>query len=250
MLTPCVHMPEVDSTNAEAMRRAAAGETGPLWIVAERQISGRGRSGRPWASMPGNLFASLLVPLDAAAPLAPRLSLIAGVALHDAIVALAGGACVPGLVLKWPNDVLVGGAKLAGILIDATQISGKSLAVVGIGLNLVAAPATIDRRATAFSEVAGRAPLRDEALAAIDAAFWRWFVNGFSDQGFAVEREDWLAASLPPGSELTINAHEGVMSGRFSGLDGDGALLLTDTKGFTRRYTYGDVTLASEQEMS
>ena len=101
-----VHLPETDSTNAEAMRRALAGEAPPLWVLADRQTAGRGRAGRAWASQPGNLFASLLVSTSCPPALAGQLSLVAGVAAIDAIRRAAGQAPPAGLRLKWPNDIL------------------------------------------------------------------------------------------------------------------------------------------------
>ncbi len=121
-----VHLEEVDGTNAEAMRRVLAGERGPLWISADRQLSGRGRSGRIWTSAPGNLFASVVATLDCQPAAAGQLSLVAGVAVIDAI-RRAGD--VPGLRLKWPNDILVGMAKAGGILVEstvATRTTGDS----------------------------------------------------------------------------------------------------------------------------
>src|SRR5215472_12224070 len=105
---PGVVFDEIDSTNTEAMRRAVAGERGPLWIAARRQTRGRGRSGRHWLSEPGNLYASLLITLECQPGVAQQLSLVAGVAVVDAIRTAAGGLGKPeGLRLKWPNDVLI-----------------------------------------------------------------------------------------------------------------------------------------------
>ena len=121
-----VHLDEVDGTNAEAMRRVLAGERGRLWISADRQLSGRGRSGRSWASAPGNLFASVVATLDCPPAAAGQLSLVAGVAAIDAI-RRAGE--VPGLRLKWPNDILVGNAKAGGILVESTSQPGRPATV-------------------------------------------------------------------------------------------------------------------------
>src|SRR5262245_60658958 len=112
-----VTFPTLDSTNAEALRRALAGEMGPLWIVAERQTGGRGRSGRSWLSEPGNLHASLLTVLPVSAPEAAQLSLVAGVAAVDAIRVAMSLPKDDALRLKWPNDVLITRAKAGGILV-------------------------------------------------------------------------------------------------------------------------------------
>jgi BirA family biotin operon repressor/biotin-[acetyl-CoA-carboxylase] ligase len=110
----------VGSTNREALALAEAGETGPLWIVARRQTAGRGRADRRWVSVPGNLHASLLIRLDCPPPTMPQLSLVAGIAVVDAIRHATGGGPA-GLRLKWPNDVLIGQAKCAGILVETSS---------------------------------------------------------------------------------------------------------------------------------
>jgi BirA family transcriptional regulator, biotin operon repressor / biotin---[acetyl-CoA-carboxylase] ligase len=110
---------QVGSTNREALALAACGETGPLWIMARRQTAGRGRGSRQWASVPGNLHASLLTELACTPAVTPQLALLAGVATLDAIREAAPGGPAE-LRLKWPNDVLIGGAKCAGILVETT----------------------------------------------------------------------------------------------------------------------------------
>ena len=110
----------VGSTNRETFALAEAGETGPLWIVARRQTAGRGRADRHWVSVPGNLHASLLVQLNCPPGAMPQLSLVAGVAVVDAIRQATGGGPA-GLRLKWPNDVLIGQAKCAGILVETSR---------------------------------------------------------------------------------------------------------------------------------
>src|SRR5258706_3706096 len=129
------------STNAEVWHRAAKGEHGPLWTPADRQTAGRGRRGRAWISPPGNLHASLLLTQPAAAEHWPQLSFVAALAIHDAVVAVADHL-KPLLAIKWPNDVLLAGAKLAGILIEAE--SGTSAVAVGIGVNCAFHPADTD----------------------------------------------------------------------------------------------------------
>src|SRR5215469_2812357 len=126
------------STNAEALRLARQGERGPLWIAADRQTAGRGRRGRAWISPRGNLYASLLLTEPAAAEHWSQLSFVAALAMHDAVVEIAGDL-KPLLTIKWPNDLLLAGAKLGGILIEAE--SGISAVVVGIGVNCASHPA-------------------------------------------------------------------------------------------------------------
>jgi len=125
-----VILEEAGSTNSEAFARALAGEIGPLWIMARRQSHGRGRSGRQWASEPGNLYASLLQRVVCRQSVVHQLSLVAGVATVEAIVA-AAGAPIAGLRLKWPNDVLIGAAKCAGILPESQMAAASSEAAGG-----------------------------------------------------------------------------------------------------------------------
>lgn len=244
-----LHLAETDSTNAEAMRRALAGEPPPLWVLADRQTAGRGRSGRAWASQPGNLFASLLVSTASPPALAGQLSLVAGVAAIDAIRKVAADQPPAGLRLKWPNDILIGTAKTGGILIESTTLKpgGERLAVIGVGLNLVSAPDALGRAATFLSAHGlSLSPLR--ALCFLAEAMDDWLKTWNDARGFAEVREAWLKRAGPIGEPLTVHAACGLVSGRFAGLNQEGALVLAGPDGRERRFTYGDVMLAAEQE--
>ncbi|MET0567453.1 MAG: biotin--[acetyl-CoA-carboxylase] ligase [Hyphomicrobiaceae bacterium] len=236
---------EIDSTNSEAMRRALAGETGPLWLSANVQMQGRGRSGRSWVSPRGNLYASLLFAPRCTPATVHQLSLLAGIAAHDAIG--SSGAGPPGLRLKWPNDVLMGGAKVAGVL--AESIAGRDgapLAILGIGINLASSPAQSGQAATHLS--AHGIDLEPEAaLDVLDACICRWLAVWDRGNGFAAIRTAWLERAGPEGENLAINAGGGRIEGRFAGLDADGSLLLRDAEGCARRFTFGDVTVVSRQ---
>lgn len=231
----------VDSTNAEAMRRAQAGERGPLWIMADVQSAGRGRSGRNWTSVPGNLHASLLVTLAAPQPKAYQLALVAGVAVFDALGA-AMRAVPPGLRLKWPNDILVDGAKAGGILIESSASSARLAAVIGIGLNVASSPALPDRPATHLA-AHGECPEPSALLEAVADAMGAWLATWDEGRGFAAVREAWLNRAHPIGERMSINTGSERASGAFLGLDPEGALLL-EVEGRVRRFTFGDVSLA------
>src|SRR6185437_573813 len=137
-----LHLRETGSTNADAMRLALKGEDLPLWVIADRQTAGRGRAGRSWVSPTGNLYASLAICCAAPIEKAGQLSLVAGISLFDAIRATTGLAPDAGLRLKWPNDVLLGLAKMGGILVESTSARGSPgfLAVLGFGVNIDNAP--------------------------------------------------------------------------------------------------------------
>jgi BirA family biotin operon repressor/biotin-[acetyl-CoA-carboxylase] ligase len=238
-----VVLDEVGSTNAEALARAASGEVGPLWIVARRQTAGRGRSGRIWASEPGNLYASLIVSLACPPVVVPQLSLLTGVATVEAI-ADAGGGLPAGLRLKWPNDVLIGQAKCAGILAESLAGQTSVTAVIGIGINLAWHPAGLGRTATNLAEHGVRIT-PDDMLAALDGAMQRWLAVWDGGDGFAEVRTAWLAHAGPRGEACTANTGTEQVAGTFLGLDPGGALLLRDRQGQHRTVTFGDVALAA-----
>ena len=234
---------EVGSTNAEAFALAKAGETGPLWVMAHRQTQGRGRSGRVWASEPGNLHASLLQSLACPASAVQQLSLLAGVAVIDAIGAAAGGH-IADLRLKWPNDVLIGEAKCAGILPESHS-SGRAatlVAVVGIGINLAWHPDGLGRSATHLAEH-GVAVAPEEMLECLAGAMQRWLGIWDSGIGFAAIRKAWRERGGPSGETLTVDTGRERISGHFLDLAEDGALVMLDGNGARRRLTFGEVTI-------
>lgn len=241
---PIIDLDEIDSTNTEAMRRIAAGERGPLWITAKVQTAGKGRSGRAWVSDSGNLYASLIIALECEAAVAHQLSFVAGVAVADAIRAEAAPGSLPGLRLKWPNDVLLDGGKLSGMLLESTTDlqTGTLVAVLGIGINIAAPPVDLGR-AIASLGGSGITTDRMKLIRALSTAILHWLTVWNSGSGFEGVRSAWLKRAGPIGEPMSINADRGAVSGQFAGIDRDGALLLTLDHGETRRFTHGDVTL-------
>jgi BirA family biotin operon repressor/biotin-[acetyl-CoA-carboxylase] ligase len=241
-----VDLPEADSTNAEALRRALAGERGPLWVLADRQSAGRGRDGRSWTSLPGNLHASLLFAPGCPVQTAAQLSLVAGVAAVEGLRKAGRLGAGASLRLKWPNDILIGAAKAGGILIESTsQASGSRLAVViGVGINLAAAPQEAGRPATSLA-AHGLALSPREALCFLAEAMHTWIGVWGAGAGFARVREAWLERTGALGEALTVHGPAGPIEGRFAGLDADGALLVIGADGREQRVRFGDVTLAS-----
>ena len=235
---------QLDSTNSEAMRRVAAGERGPLWILAHQQTAGRGRSGRDWASPRGNLAVSLIFRPHCLPANVPQLSLIAGVAAHQALATLwPEGAASRRLRLKWPNDVLIDRAKLGGILVESTSFAGDLVAVIGIGVNIAATPDVLDRAVTSMAEHVANPP-RAEALVALiaerlDACLAQWS----KPAGFDALRSQWLDRAGSIGEAMSVNTGAGAVAGTFAGLDTDGALLLCGANDSRLRFTFGDVTL-------
>jgi len=244
-----LHLGETDSTNAEAMRRALAGERTPLWVLADRQTAGRGRAGRAWASEPGNLFASLAITTACPPASAGQLSLVSGVAAVDALNRAAADHKIAGLRLKWPNDILIGATKTGGILIESTTLKSRDerLAVIGIGLNLASAPQDLGRAATFLSAHGlSLSPMR--ALCFLAETMDGWLKTWNDARGFAQVREAWLKRGGPIGEPLTVHTGGGRVSGRLVGLDEDGALMIAGADGRERRFTYGDVMLGAERK--
>lgn len=239
-----VHIEAVDGTNAEAMRRVLAGARAPLWITADRQTAGKGRSGRTWTSRPGNLFVSYVAAVNCPPAKAGQLSLVAGVAVHDAITR-AGGAA--GLRLKWPNDILIGPAKAGGILIESTVRPGEAgaVAVIGIGLNLVSAPENLGRAAT-FLAQHGLELSPQGALCFLAHTMKDWMTKWDDGAGFVEVREAWLERAGAIGEPLTVHAGATPVSGRFAGLDDRGALLLDSGDGRQLSFSFGDVSLDAQ----
>lgn len=244
MTQPALHFAEIDSTNAEAMRRAASGARGPLWIRADRQTAGKGRSGRTWASETGNLYASLLVTLEAPAPKAYQLSLVAGVAVYDALAGLLADTAA--LKLKWPNDILIASEKAGGILIESTVLSAGEprpllAAVIGIGVNVAFHPDGLDRPVTSLA--AHGLSVSPEALQArIAESMETWLAVWAGGEGFPAVREAWLTRAHPIGERMSINTGSERVAGTFQGLDVEGGLLIDAGAGI-RRFAFGDVSL-------
>ncbi len=233
---------EVGSTNSEALRRAAAGERGPVWLCSTRQTQGRGRAGRSWQDSGHALAASLLFAPSCPVGVAAGLALLAGVAAVDAVRAALPLAAAGRVQLKWPNDVLIGGDKACGILVESCQFPPDLIVIIGIGINMGAAPALQDRSATCLT--AHGASISPEALADLLAkAMEHWLAIWQNGQAFAPIREAWLARAIPLGQSISINTGSGPVMGAFAGLDADGGLLMDDGAGTRARYTFGDVAL-------
>ncbi len=228
------------STNDEAMRLAATGAPAGLVISAREQTRGRGRHGRAWASPPGNLYASVVLRPDCALAAAAQLSLVAGLALGEALVEL--GPPPLDLALKWPNDVLIGGAKAAGVLLEGTgDADGRAAwVVIGTGVNLASHPEDTSYPATClaragFPELTPQAVL-EAYLAALDRWLGRW-----QSAGFGAVRQAWLGRAHRLGGEIRVGLARGELRGRFLDLTDTGSLLLEQAGGRRREIAAGEV---------
>lgn len=234
---------EVDSTNDEARRLIEAGERGPLWIVAQRQAKGRGRLGRDWASPVGNLHASLILNNFGDPAATPQLGFVAGVAAMRALREAAGARS---FALKWPNDLMLDGAKLGGILLECVSVPTGDLrapqapvAIIGVGVNCAMAPRDLPYDASALgsggpSAAALYAHLSDAFVDALDA--WR------DDAGFARIREMWLSQAIGLGAKIRVALARETIEGRFDTIDAIGRLVLSTDDG-ARVVDAGDVIL-------
>ena len=266
----------IDSTSSEAMSRAAAGEAGPLWVVAAHQSEGRGRRGSAWHTPRGNLAASLLLSLDLAPATIATLGFVAGVALARALDVCCGLGASPseaglgpaprdeeggGLLfaepphaevprssleahppfcLKWPNDVMAHGAKLAGILLQTEEIGARRAVVVGIGVNVVATPDGLPYPATSLAALGCRtgAPLLFGAL----SAAWTDVMDVWDDGcGFDRIRELWLARAAGLGGSVAVRSGGGTREGVFETIDDQGHLVMRARDGATHRVSAGEV---------
>jgi len=235
------------STNDEAGRLAAHGAADGTVVWARRQSAGRGRRGRDWQSPVGNLYCSVLMRPAVPMARAAGLSFVAAVAVGDTVAGfLPADARVE---YKWPNDVLVSGAKVAGILLEASAGPGGSAdwVVIGCGVNVAADPAVAGQAVTTLAREAGRAVLVEDVLVALLESLRRWR-GRWDTQGFGPVREAWLARARGLGRNITVRLPREELHGRFDGLDESGALLLRLPDATRRTISAGDVYFDEKAE--
>lgn len=232
-----VWLDRIDSTNEEAKRRAAAGEQGPAWIAAREQTAGKGRRGRSWTGLDGNLFATGLYRLRTEPARAAQLSFAAALAVAEVCESVLDRQLVR---VKWPNDVLVGGRKIAGILLESGQTHGGDLwLAVGIGINLTAHPSGAERPATSFA-AHGVDLDRETALERLVMRFEHWR-SAWAAHGFAGLRDAWITRAFGIGETCEVRLENETISGVFADLAPDGSLRLDLPDGRRRLITAGDV---------
>lgn len=242
----CDFLETVDSTNAEARRRAQHGEAAGLWIWAGSQSQGRGRTGRDWTSVEGNLYASVLLRPQCGLTSAVGLSLLAGVAAFEAVAQeIPDSGTRASLRLKWPNDLMIGQAKLGGILLESFPDSaGAPTIIIGTGVNIAQAPDSLGRPATSLRQhgVETSPPRLLSALAHTTAMWLDIWADG---RGFAQIRQAWLKRAGDIGAPISVKLQSEEVEGQYAGIDASGALLLHVPGQGERRITVGDVFLRS-----
>jgi len=242
----------IGSTNAEAMLRARDGERGPMWFVTSEQTAGRGRRHRPWIAARGNLASSILEVIDVSPAVAATLGFAAGLALEAALQRVSMEASLRSAgsdrmkySLKWPNDVLAGPQKLAGILLEAEAVADNRLAVVvGIGTNVVAAPEGTPTPATSLAALG--IDIGAEELFAVLSDSWADF-RGIWDngRGFGEIRRLWLERATGLGQPVAIRSGGSNLEGTFDTIDESGCMIIRTSEGRRVPVSAGDVYFGS-----
>jgi len=229
----------LSSTNTEALARARTGDAGSLWITARQQTAGRGRHGKEWVSTPGNLYATLLVCDPAAPERAPELSFVAALAVHDAIADRAA-VLRDKLAFKWPNDILCGMQKLAGILIESEVADSRFAVAIGIGVNCMHHPAEVAYPATDLAS-AGAAVAAEDLFFTLSGTMTQRLAQWQRGTGFAGIRTEWLARAQGLGLDIRVRLPGRELTGRFEAIDEHGRLLLRLAEGTMQTIAAGDV---------
>ncbi len=228
------------STNTECLARARAGDSGLLWVTAERQTGGRGRRGRPWVSERGNLYASLLLIDPAPMERLASLPLAIAVAVHQAIRRVLPPGAEP-LEVKWPNDILIGRKKTCGILVEGERLAdGRHAVVIGIGINVSVMPDNPIYPVTCLRDQ-GSAASPEELFAHLFASMAETLDIWDGGQGIAEVTARWRAVACGIGEKITVNLPDRSISGYFAGIDDNGLLMLDTGTGRMMPIAAGDV---------
>lgn len=212
----------LDSTSLEARRRAPLGEPGPRWFIALRQTAGYGRQGRAWRQATGDFAGTLAFKPQAAVSELGQISFIAALAVASALDEYVEPHK---LALKWPNDILIDGAKAAGILLEHIDGDGDALLAVGIGVNIVSAPSDVAYPTARLVDHADQPPSPADLAARIDHHFWA-YMKDWRANGFANIRQLWLTRAKGIGEAITVRLPNEELSGVFEGINESGALIL------------------------
>ena len=227
MYHPVFEYASVSSTNYKARRLIENGERGPVWLRADEQKAGYGRSGKPWYSPVGNLYATFLFAPLCPLVCLPQLAFVAGLAACDTVSSLVGSAhsVEKFCRLKWPNDILCGVAKIGGVLVETISHNNKRFAIIGYGVNITSKPTIKGREFTAMQEL-GASPQPDELLGELDYKLYDYLKVCNNGINFDTIRTRWLRRSFPLGAPISVNISSSLVRGTFAGLTEAGALML------------------------
>ena len=242
----------IGSTNAEALAQARAGERGPMWFVTSEQTAGRGRRHRPWIAPRGNLACSILEVIDASPAVAATLGFAAGLALEAALQKASmeaslrsAGSDEMKFSLKWPNDVLAGRQKLAGILLEAESVAdGRLAVVVGIGVNVVTSPEGTPTPATSLAAL-GVHIGAEELFAALSDSWAHFRAIWDQGRGFGDIRQLWLERATGLGQPVAIQTGNSTVEGTFDTIDESGCMIVRTFSGDLIPISAGDVYFGS-----
>jgi len=236
-----VELGDVASTNLECMERARSGDEGRLWITAVRQTGGRARRGRSWVSEPGNLYSSLLLIDPAPWAALASLPLAVTVAVEAAVSSALPAEAAQTLRIKWPNDLLIGGRKTSGILIEAEQLpDGRRAVVIGCGINVAHRPEAGLYPTTCLAEQGSSVTPQDlfaQLVVTMDSALRLWDQG----RGVAAIRDAWIERAQGIGEPVTVNLPDRQIHGLFDGIDVEGRLMLALPDGSRQTIASGDV---------
>ena len=234
-----LELKSVDSTNTEALRLAADGEAERLWVMADEQRVGKGRQSRTWVSPPGNLYASLLLRPNEPVSRWGEIAFVAGLSVRDAVAGCMGSNGGELVRIKWPNDVLIDGRKVSGILLES---DGIGFLAIGCGINCTRVPPAPAYPATSLArEDIDVSP--SELMGLLADRFSHWLAR-WEQAGFAPVRERWLDKAAGLGEEITARLPSGDIVGRFEAIDDTGQLVLVQGDGTISRISAGEVFFA------
>lgn len=243
------HYSSVGSTNDLALDAFREGRVDPLWITAGEQLDGKGRRGRNWVSPPGNFYGSLLLVDPAPSEALPQLAFVISLALHKALSRALPPTVQDRLTVKWPNDLLYSRKKIAGILMEATHMAGRTGIVIGCGINCTTSPVTAPYPVANFAaegQVISAKAVFQLFSPEVTSVLAEWQAG----DNFASIREAWLRRASGVGEEITVRLNDRELHGLFSGLDAAGRLLLSHSENGTSVISAGDVFMLTRPDQA
>jgi BirA family transcriptional regulator, biotin operon repressor / biotin---[acetyl-CoA-carboxylase] ligase len=216
---------EVDSTNSEAVRLAQAGVNGDFVIWAQSQTAGRGRNSKKWFSEPRNFYVSLLLDRDFQLATKPQLSFVTALAIYEVIEHISASYDISlKLSLKWPNDLLISGQKISGILLESINISKKNYTIIGVGINLNSHPTNIEQVATSLTSLGIN--VESEEVLNLFISFIEKYISLWRNEGFLSIRKLWLERAHKLNETITISDGNKKISGQFCDIDSMGNICI------------------------
>ena len=234
---------DVDSTNSEALRMASSGVSGNFVIISNHQSGGRGSKGRAWKSIAGNLHVSILLESISETKNHPQLSFLTANAVYEAIKELAKEKKKKlNIKLKWPNDILINDRKVGGILLESISREKKNYVIIGIGINIIEAPAKVAFPATSLYDERLVLDSSDELLNYVISWFDKLYKQWIMDNNFYRVRKDWMKRAYNLNKTITVDDGNRKLCGIFKEINLDGALCLETNDGEIHNLAAGDVS--------